>query len=226
METITGIETITGQEGEIGGPAADPDGTPVASAPLMHSRRRSAWLAIAAALLSPTVSCSAADSPNYGPPGGLTGKKLPLPMGGTIGSGAADAASSATAVDGGSDATDGAGVVCSVSWANDIFPAMAATGAWRCADTSCHGGFQSPKMSADPAVTYASLASYTLALAPQKLRYIMPGATDPAQSGIECNLAGTSCGNQMPLTTTGARLPTAQDVQKVDAWVRCGAPDN
>jgi hypothetical protein len=63
-------------------------------------------------------------------------------------------------------------------------------------------------------------------LAPQPLPYVLPGETDPSKSGIECNLTGNACGNRMPLTTSGARLLSAQEAQTLDAWVRCGAPKN
>jgi hypothetical protein len=81
-------------------------------------------------------------------------------------------------------------------------------------------------MTSDPAATYRSLAAYTMQLAPKKLRYLAPGNTDPTQSGIDCNLSGSSCGNRMPLVTNGAQTLDAQQVRLIDTWVRCGSPEN
>jgi hypothetical protein len=164
-----------------------------------------------------SFGCSSLDNTNFGPPGGLTGKKIPLPAGSDSGgspptdAGAADAGN-----------TD-----CGVSWANQIFPQMAPTGSWRCADaTSCHGGLQAPQMATDPRATYATLAAYTMQFAPQRLPYLLPGDSDPSKSGIECNLSSSTCGNRMPLVTSGARLLDSQEMQMIDIWVRCGSPDN
>jgi hypothetical protein len=167
--------------------------------------------------------CSSLDSVNYGPSDGLKGEMPPPAVLGDSGEGVD------SSDDGSSDATItpmDAGPPCAVSWATDVFPKMMSTGTWRCADSSCHGGFQSPKMSDDSSATYNSLASYRMVIAPQHLLYILTGSTDPTQSGIECNLSGTSCGNRMPIVTNGAQLPTAQDIMTLDTWVRCGSPKN
>src|SRR5579883_453894 len=203
------------------------------------------------------VGCSSVDSTNFGPPGGLTGKKLPLPSdtgdasgGGSSSSGGAASSSGSSGgvsssggstssgggasssggsssgppADGGSG--DAAARACSVSWSSQIFPSMGATGKWKCADSNCHGGFQSPRITTDAGATYTTLAAYTLTQGPQHVAYIVPGNTDPTKSGIECNMSGSSCGPQMPITTGGASLPTQQDIQTIDTWVRCGAPNN
>jgi hypothetical protein len=156
----------------------------------------------------------------YGPPGGLAGKSLPPPTLWT--SGAQDS-------DGG-EATDAAppgdGDTCSVSWSGQIFAAMSASGRWKCGDSSCHGGLQSPRISSDARATYQALAAFTMPPPSRAVPFLSPGSTDPSQSGIECNLSGSTCGVQMPLTQAGAQPPTQEDLAMIDTWVKCGAPEN
>jgi hypothetical protein len=185
-------------------------------------RVRRAAVRRVAAVIVPLVAfgCSSLDKTNYGPPGGLTGKNLPLPSGqGDSGSGSSS---------GGTSGSSDAGFVdCGVSWANEIFPQMAATGHWKCSDPSaCHGGLQSPMMTGDQSATYGNLRAYTMRFAPQKVPYVLPGDPDPSASGIECNLTGSSCGNRMPLATNGALLLDPTEAQMVDTWVKCGSPNN
>jgi hypothetical protein len=103
---------------------------------------------------------------------------------------------------------------------------MTASGAWQCASSNCHGGFQQPKVSSSASTTYSTLAAYKIFSGSKSLPFIAPGNTDPTASGIECNLSSTRCGSQMPLTIGGARALTSQDVANIDAWVRCGSPQN
>lgn len=172
----------------------------------------SIWKSVATIVaLAGSVACSD-DGPHYGPPDGLTGKQLPQP---TFGSSTPDA--STPHIDAGP---------CSVSWSTQIFPNMMSTGAWKCASSSCHGGFQAPKMSDDPNVTYDALVAYTMVPPAPALPYVLPGETDPSKSGIECNLSGGSCSQQMPLTQNGATHLSSSDLATLDTWVKCGAPDN
>jgi hypothetical protein len=180
------------------------------------------WAAVLLAVAAALSGCSSEDSTHYGPPGGLVGKMLPIPTSG--GPGGSDAGPSAF-LDAGSGALPDGGS-CPVSWTAQIAPNMAPGGKWKCGDSTCHGGLQGPKITADPAATYAALASYTMQFAPRMLRYLVPGNTDPTMSGIECNLGGTTCGNQMPLTFNGAQPLSSQEQADLDAWVRCGAPEN
>jgi hypothetical protein len=169
------------------------------------------------------VACSSDDGTHYGPPDGLTGKMLPAPsMSADPGAGGGPDAGATDARPPQSDA----GAACAVRWATDIFPNMTASGKWKCADSSCHGGFQAPAMSSDPHATYAALAGRMMLFAPKKLPYVLPGSTDPTASGIECNLAGTACGNQMPIGSGGAQAASAADLSALDTWVRCGSPEN
>ncbi len=115
---------------------------------------------------------------------------------------------------------------CAVSWSTQIFVSMTATGKWKCGDSSCHGGFQSPKVTTDPRATYAAFAAFTMTPPAPAIPFVLAGSTTPGQSGIECNLSSAACGAEMPLTQTGAHALTASDVTTLDTWVRCGAPNN
>src|ERR1700690_2751687 len=188
--------------------------------------RRALALAVSAAVGS---ACSSTDLTYYGPPGGLTGKKLPSPTetassegGGMDGGGEGSSGSSAVAPEAGTSA-------CDASWATQIFPNTTASGHWKCADpSSCHGGLQAPMMTSDPIATYKALAAYTMQFAPSVLPYVLPGSTDATKSGIVCNLAGTDCGPQMPLpgVVDGTAALTAQEISTLTTWVGCGAPNN
>jgi hypothetical protein len=103
------------------------------------------------------------------------------------------------------------------SFANDIFPSMKASGAWKCADGSCHGGGTSPPTIDDSSASacLASLKKITVRGKP----YIASG-TDPNASSLLCNLKG-SCGSQMPKSP--GTNPSSAEVCKVEAWLRCGA---
>ncbi len=171
------------------------------------------------------ASCSS-DGVVYGPPGGLSGKVLPQPV--LYGSGTSSSPADAGAA---SDRAAAAGAPvdaspCAVSWSTQIFVKMTATGEWKCGDSSCHGGFQSPKVTTDPRATYATFAAFTMTPPAPAVPFVLPGSTTPSASGIECNLSSTACGAQMPLTQTGAHALTSAEVATLDAWVKCGAPNN
>jgi hypothetical protein len=158
-------------------------------------------------------ACS--DEPtHFGRPGGLSGKELPAPEGDGGMMVQPDSGGGPPPVDAGN---------CSVSWSKDIFPNMAPTGTWQCGSSSCHGGITAPKVAADAPTTYDNLAAYKMKAS--GLPYVLPGSTDPTKSGIECNLSG-SCGTKMPITGGGAQQATQAQIATIDAWVKCGAPNN
>jgi hypothetical protein len=112
---------------------------------------------------------------------------------------------------------------CTVHWTTDIFPMMKSTGPWQCAGPSpCHST-QAPMMSdADPTATYNSLVAYSSKGLPH--RYVQPCA-DPSESGILCNLSTPStCGSPMPIN--GAMILSADQIQTITNWLKCGAPNN
>jgi hypothetical protein len=171
-------------------------------------------LAVLAVPLS--VACGSEDDTRYGGPAGLSGKRVP-----PISSGTSSSVSS-----GPPTACADAGV-CAVSFQQTIFAKyMAASGTWKCADSSCHGAGSSQAPSIDGTNAQAAYDSLTTYTQLQGEPYIAACATDPTASAIECNLKG-SC-SQMPQTGGGvnAAQPTAAELQDLDTWLTCGAPFN
>ncbi len=158
------------------------------------------------------VACSQAPETNFGNPVGLRRDNLP-------GEGGTESLICANADAGGS--ADGG---CNVSWSRDIFPNVKAEGPWKCADaTKCHGGVQSPKIDTTSAsAAYASLKDWKIPGSTNP--YInTAGGGDPTKSTIECNLQ-SQCGQGMP--ESPGRALTHDEICQVDAWLRCGAPNN
>jgi hypothetical protein len=108
------------------------------------------------------------------------------------------------------------GTTCTTSFKNDIYGGIMSA---KLFCPSCHGlGATPPTISStDASQARASLTAHVL----NGLPYVNPCATDPSQSSIMCNLQG-SCGSLMP--PGGGIAP--EDLAKIDAWLRCGAPDN
>ncbi len=123
----------------------------------------------------------------------------------------------------------GAGALCGVSWTTTIYPDL--TNKWGCsAGGTCHGAGTSPTM-VNPTATsvYDSFKAFTPAMgSPGGLPYILPGSTLPTQSSFLCSVDPTgTCGALMPLGDTAGNTPvTAQDLQNITTWVKCGAPLN
>lgn len=160
------------------------------------------------------VACGSEDDTRYGGPEGLAGKRV-API---------STATSAVAT-GPSSACDAG--ACAVSFQTTIYAKyMAASGTWKCADSSCHGAGSTQEPSIDGTNAqnaYNSLTTYTDL---QGEPYIAACATDPTASAIDCNLKG-SC-SQMPLegAGVGAAAPTAAELADLDTWLACGAPFN
>lgn len=172
------------------------------------------------------------NDPTYGAPNALAGQQAPGPYvanaeGGAGGSGGGGGGGGGLlcARDGGTPADGG---TCAVSFKTDVLGALTRA---NCATAGCHGGAnpaQQPRIDpADPNSMYQEFQAFTVSTgaggkgaAPL---YINPCSTDPAQSGIVCNLSGTNtCGAKMPV---GADIAAA-DLQKITDWVKCGAPNN
>lgn len=162
------------------------------------------------------------DDPRYGPPNALAGQRQPGPSsenaadGGGAGGGNTDqpvcVANGGTLLDGGP---------CTVSFANDVLPAF---GRSTCATPGCHGGVTPANLprvepSEAPAM-WTEFAGFTLS---DGKPYINPCSKDKTQSAIGCNLyANGACGVHMPI---GGQLDQA-DIDKIEQWVECGAPNN
>ncbi len=162
-------------------------------------------------------ACSDAGVTTYGDPAGLRSENLP-------GEGGTEAV---ICGDGGSDGGGGGGGgACGVSFKTDIYPNMVAAGAWKCASTGkCHGGGQAPTIDGtSPQSVIDSLKGYTIKVNGNLVPYInVDGGKGPNNSSMECNLTG-QCGQGMPIAP-GVALTTDQ-VCRIDAWLRCGAPNN
>jgi hypothetical protein len=157
------------------------------------------------------AACSTPPETNFGNPNALRRDNLP----GDGGSEPLDC----------KDATPGADGGCGVSFAKDIFPKMKAEGPWQCGNVDkCHGGTKAapPINTSTPTDVIASLSGYLITGAVQP--YINPdGGGDPSKSMIECNLRN-QCGQGMPESPGVA--PTTDEICAIDAWLRCGAPNN
>jgi len=184
------------------------------------------------------------DVPSYGPPDELAGKTPPAPVGGDDGGGTVTPPEDGGGTTGpqtayaceeaGAPLVDGS--ACTTSFANDIFPKMAAGGTWGCAGTAngCHGSaaavkpyLQASAVAQTAAGFYPVLANFVL-LDNSSKPYFNPCSTDPTQSSFVCNTLATGttgeCGISMP-TTPGTTI-SAADQATVAAWVACGAPNN
>jgi hypothetical protein len=160
------------------------------------------------------IACGSEDDTRYGGPAGLSGKRVaPIP-----GTPAASGTAPSSACDAGA---------CAVSFQQTIFAKyMAASGTWKCADSSCHGAGSSQDPSIDGTNAQAAYNSLTAYTELQGEPYIAACATDPSASAIDCNLKG-AC-SQMPQAGAGvnAAQPTAAELQDLDTWLACGAPFN
>jgi hypothetical protein len=141
------------------------------------------------------------------------------------GSAAPEAAADTGSPDTGAPSTD-----CKVSWSKDIFPKMTATGAWQCGNAACHGpgSVIQPRMTNDPTTTYDNLAAYSLEspTGTSSRPFLLPCSTNPSASVFLCVTTSSTCGAQMPLTSTGARALTPPEVAAIKTWIGCGAIDN
>lgn len=218
----------------------------------MASRRVLGGLLLLAVGSGAAIACTNYEPPdvaNYGPPNGINGKTpngppAAAPTGtgtsnpppssdgggapaGDSGGGGPPPASNLACVTAGGTLVADAG--CAVSWSKDIFPKMAAGGAWNCAGASCHAAGNPPVLPADAHGMYTTLTAYTGTAttgAQAGQYYFNPCSTDPAKSTFSCNLqpaASGGCGSlQMPLGITVA----AAGMTAVSTWVACGAPEN
>jgi hypothetical protein len=155
------------------------------------------------------VACSEITPTTFGNPNTLNRSTIPGEGGVEELVCGADGGADASAYDGGCP-----------SFAVDIYPAMAANGAWHCSDKACHGGASAPAIDGTNAgACLASLKKITVTANP----YLSSdGGKNPNASSIMCNLQG-ACGSKMP-KPPGVDLSTA-DLCKVQAWLKCGAPN-
>ena len=165
--------------------------------------------AVALASVRAIVACSEITPATFGNPNTLDRKSIP-------GEGGVE-----QLVCSGDAAIDGAGFDGGCpSFATDIYPYFAAAGAWKCASAGCHGGTSPPTVAGtNAAACLASLKQITVKGTPYLLS---DGGKDPNGSSLLCNLQG-SCGSPMPKAP--GIPPTPADLCKVEAWLKCGAPN-
>ena len=158
-------------------------------------------------------SCNEPPETSFGNPNALSRKNVP-------GEGGVEALV-CTGGEGGAGEAGGGGDGGCPSFTTDIYPYFTAGGAWKCADRTCHGGASAPDIDAGtPEACYQALKKITVLNKPY-----LPGngVTDPNASTLLCNLQG-SCGSKMP-KPPGAD-PTNAELCKIEAWLKCGAPNN
>jgi hypothetical protein len=164
------------------------------------------------------------DDPNFGGPNALAGQKQPgassevLPTG----EGGSGANAPVCVTNGGTLIADAGS--CTVTFSKDVLPAL--TGG-TCASPVCHGGDSPPNPPRiDPKATtaemYATFAAFKMSAG--NVPYINPCDKDKTKSGIACNLyAVGTCGVKMP--QGGPQMDQAV-IDKIDAWLQCGSPNN
>jgi hypothetical protein len=178
------------------------------------------------------IACGSEDDTRYGGPAGLSGKKVE-PVSAATSTGAAGTLSPCT--DGGLSALEGG--ACAVSFQTTIWGKyMSATGTWKCADANCHGPSGSAGTSTNPPTidgtpngamnAYVALAQYRT-FPGQTIPYINACSSDPTQSVMDCNL-NAACTPAMPQAGAGVTpsAPTAQEIEDLETWLKCGAPFN
>ncbi len=170
-----------------------------------------------------------ANDPKYGEPNALENQRPPRPFSEEAGGGTSGAPSSSSGgttlacVKGGGKVVDGG--TCAVSFKNDILKIMgtAAAPSQACNVLDCHGGkTPNAQPSIEPGTpddTYNGFQAFTAGGKP----YINPCETDPAKSGILCNVQAAACGSHMP---KGGGQLSAADLKKIEDWAKCGAPNN
>ncbi|MEZ4302383.1 MAG: hypothetical protein R3B70_46075 [Polyangiaceae bacterium] len=181
--------------------------------PTSHSHRPGgSWLLLAACSAA-LLSCASEEIPNFGDPAQVAG-----------------------GVGGGSTGTTGSGgkcevdAQCSVSFKDDIFPFLDGTA--NCAASGCHADGQGNLIleAGDAAGYYDALVAYQLDNPPDVGAYVVP--CSPAQSKILCNLKVSdladnpngACGVTMPIVAKNG--PNEAQLQAIEDWIACGAPDN
>ncbi len=183
----------------------------------MTTRGLLACLVLVSSSVGTFMACNLETSGNYGNPSGLSHDHFPVTNidGSAPGTDAGALCNGAGPIDGG---------LCTVKFSTDIWPLMAATGKWACADSNCHGGTALNPFINDPASAYANLTTYKVAGKP----YVNPCTIDIDASSFVCNLQG-ACGTQaMPIPDMSKGRTAAQpgDIGKVVQWQQCGAPFN
>jgi hypothetical protein len=163
------------------------------------------------------------DDPRFGLPNALAGQKQPGPSSAATDPTSGSGSSSVECVKKGGALVDAG--ACTTSFKTDILGAFATA---KCDQSTCHGGTSPPS---EPRIdpkdgpgTWAVFAAFKMSTG--KL-YINPCSTVATDSALSANVNGAATGADrgtlMPLGTTGLGTDV---VAKIDAWLKCGSPDN
>jgi hypothetical protein len=171
--------------------------------------------ALAACRSLTLFACGAPEQPKYGIPNEILGREPPPAEAETAGD--AGTVTVAECVEANFKTDQSA--TCAVKWSVDLFPKMQ-TAPWACSTAGCHGGDTTPpKFTTDTAKgTWDALRKWKGGAGKN---YINPCSKDPAASFIVGNFKGLEGKQQMP--TSGA---SAEDIAKLETWVKCGSPLN
>jgi hypothetical protein len=156
--------------------------------------------AVGMAELVAGAGCSEAPQVAFGNPSALDRKNIPGEGGTEI--------LSCTGIDAGTFMGDGG----CPSFATNIYPLVAANGAWRCADAICHGTQTPIFQCQNPQSCLTELRGISVGGRPYIAR---DGGT------LSCNLQG-SCGSKMPRPP--GTDPSPRELCMVEAWLNCGSP--
>ncbi|NOU33929.1 MAG: hypothetical protein HOO96_39050 [Polyangiaceae bacterium] len=161
-------------------------------------------------------ACSAVDASKVGDYNALKNEKVPEPTSGGGDGGGGVVCSGKGPIDAGA---------CDASFKTDIVPIFNAAGEGACAKSGCHdpkSATDPPMQDNDPNQMWNSLAGKTQ---PGTTRhYLDPCTTDPNTGYMLCNLKkDPTCGKPMPL---GLPALTQPSIDKIQAWLACGAPNN
>jgi hypothetical protein len=173
------------------------------------------------------IACGSEDDTRYGGPAGLSGKKV-APVATTTTTAATGTVSPCT--DGGVSTLDGS-AGCTVSWSQTIWGKYI-NGTWQCTNANCHGPQGSAGTSTNsPTIDGTNATNAYIALAAwtgiNSEPYINGCSTDPGTSAMDCNL-NAACSPTMPQAGAGVSPPgpTPQEIEDVETWLKCGAPNN
>jgi hypothetical protein len=149
----------------------------------MTTRGLLACLVLVSSSIGAFMACNLETNANYGNPSGLSHDHFPATNidGSASGGDSGALCNGAGPIDGGT---------CQVKFSTDIWPLMAATGKWACADSNCHGGTALNPFINDPASAYANLTTYKVGGKP----YVNPCTIDiDAASRLSLETSARSC---------------------------------
>ena len=161
-----------------------------------------------------TWACSAVDQSKIGDYNALKNEKVPEPTSGGGGDGGGVLCNGAGPIDAGA---------CDASFKTDIVPLLSAAGEGKCSAAGCHDTTTNPVLPDNNAAAMWSALTAQVQAGSTR-RYADPCSTDPNAGYMLCNLKKDStCGSPMPRGVAAMSQPS---LDKIQAWLACGAPNN